>query len=179
MAVAQAPTQRRGIIILGRILPCTRRKRGHFECLSISRGPFYNKSVKRTTGAPGAPRRRKTRKESRAYEVVVEVEAGRATSYGIRARWEVRRQRALVLVDSRVSLLDGEDGLVAVIVSIAAVGRSGGCHYRGRISTSVTHDDGFFLSNDSRSRYTGSTRTIKSKRKKKIRQSRRKGDETG
>lgn len=45
MVVAQAPTKKSGTIILGRILPCIRRKRGHFECFPMSLGPTYQPRV--------------------------------------------------------------------------------------------------------------------------------------
>lgn len=39
--VDHPPTKNRGSTILGRILPCIRRKTGHFECFWRSRGPVY------------------------------------------------------------------------------------------------------------------------------------------
>lgn len=45
MTVAQAATKARGKIIFGMILPCIRRKMGHLECRSRSRGPCYTSIV--------------------------------------------------------------------------------------------------------------------------------------
>lgn len=50
--VDQAAMKANGRIILGKTLPCIRRKTGHFECLSRSRGPCYCPTGLELHGSP-------------------------------------------------------------------------------------------------------------------------------